>query len=100
MPNKVGGTIKAFAHFYQAFVYLEEALSVMVYPTAEENRRNYPNFQDWDNDTRANACGFMKAIDFDFLMSFTTIYRILAVMEGITTRLQCSSIDIYDAFLR
>ena len=90
--------IKAFAHFYQAFVYLEEALSVMVYPTAEENRRNYPNFQDWDNDTRANACSFMKAIDFDFLMSFTTIYRILAVMEGITTRLQCSSIDIYDAF--
>ena len=91
--------IKAFAHFYQAFVYLEEALSVMVYPTAEENRGNYPNFQDWDNDTRAKACSFMKAIDLDFLMSFTTIYRILAVMEGITTRLQCSSIDIYDAFV-
>lgn len=87
--------IKAFAHFYQAFVFLEEALDIMANPAIHEN---YPDFQDWDNDTKTRACCLIKALDFEFLMSFTTTYRVLAIMEGITTRLQCSSIDIYDAF--
>ena len=90
--------IKAFAHFYQAFVFLEEALSVMVCPQSEENQQNYPDFQDWDNYTKTKACSLMKALDFEFIMSFTTIYWVLAIMEGITIRLQSSSIDIYDAF--
>ena len=92
--------IKAFAHFYQAFVFLEEALGVMVCPTTEENQVNYPDFQDWDNDTRTKACCLIKALDFEFLMNLITMYRVLAIMEGITTRLQSSSIDIYDAFCR
>ena len=87
--------IKAFAHFYQAFVFLEEALGIMASPGTDES---YPDFQDWDNDTKTKACSLLKALDFEFLMSFTTTYRVLAIMEGITTRLQCSSIDIYDAF--
>ena len=90
--------IKAFAHFYQAFDFLEEALSVIVCPQSEENQQNYPDFQDWDNDTKTKACSLMKALDFKFLMSFATLYRVLAIMEGITMRLQSSSIDIYDAF--
>ena len=90
--------IKAFAHFYQAFIFLEEALGVMVCPTTEENQVNYPDFQDWDNDTRTKACCLIKALDFEFLMNLITMYRVLAIMEGITTRLQSSSIDIYDAF--
>ena len=90
--------IKAFAHFYQAFIFLEEALGVMVCPTTEENQMNYPDFQDWDNDTRTTACCLIKALDFEFLMNFITMYRVLAIMEGITTRLQSSSIDVYDAF--
>ena len=90
--------IKAFAHFYQAFVFLEEALDVMVCPTTEENQQNYPDFLDWDNDTRSKARSLIKALDFEFLMSFTTTYRVLAIMEGITTRLQSSSIDVYDAY--
>ena len=71
---------------------------MMVCPMTEENQKNYPDFQDWNNDTRTKACSLIKAIDFEFLMSFTTTYRILAIMEGITMRLQSSSIDIYDAF--
>ena len=80
--------IKAFAHFYQAFVFLEEALGVMVCPMTEENQKNYPDFQDWNNDTRTKACSLIKALDFEFQMSFTTTYRILAIMEGITMTLQ------------
>ena len=90
--------IKAFAHFYQAFVFLKEALSVMVCPQSEENQKKCPDFQDWDNDTKTKACSLMKALDFEFLMSFTAIYRVLAIMKYITIRLQSSSSDIYDAF--
>ena len=87
--------IKAFAHFYQVFVFLEEALGIMANPGTN---KSYPDFQDWDNDTKTKACSLIKALDFEFLVSFTTAYRILTIMEGITTRLQSSSIDIYDAF--
>ena len=87
--------IKAFAHFYQVFVFLEEALGIMANPG---NNESYPDFQDWDNDTKTEACSLIKALDFEFLVSFTTACRILTIMEGITTRLQSSSIDIYYAF--
>lgn len=89
--------IKALAHFYQAFIFLE-VLGVMVCPTTKENLKNYPDFQDWDNETRTKAHSLIKAHDFEFLMSFTTTYHVLAIMEGITTRLQSSSIDVCDAF--
>ena len=89
---------KALAHFHQFFVYLEEALGVMVDSHTEENQENYPDFLNWDADTKSMARSFIKALDFEFLMSFTTTHHILAVTEGITTRLQSSSIDAYDAF--
>ena len=70
----------------------------MANPGTDES---YPDIQDWDNDTKTMACSLIKALDFEFLMSFTTTYRVLAIMEGIiiTTRLQSSSVDIYDAFV-
>lgn len=67
--------IKAFAHFYQAFVFLEEALGVMVCPMTEENQVKYPDFRDWDNDNRVKACSLIKALDFEFLMSIITSYQ-------------------------
>ena len=73
-------------------------MCVLVCPKAEENRRDYPDFQDWGNDTRTKACSLIKAIDFEFLMSFTTIYPVLAAMKGIITRLPSSLTDIYGAF--
>ena len=71
---------------------------MMVCPQTEKNRSNFPDFQDWDNDTRTKACSLMKALDFEFLVNFTAIYCILAITEGITVRLQSFSIDIYYAF--
>ena len=70
---------------------------MMVCPQTEKNRRNYPNLQDWDNNTRTKACSLTKALDFE-LVSQLRIYHVLAIMEGITLRLLSSSIDIYDAF--
>ena len=71
----------------------------MVDPRTDENQENYPDFLDWDTDMcKSMARSFIKALDFEFLMSFTTACRILAVMEDITTRVQSSSIDVYDAF--
>ena len=48
--------IKAFAHFYQAFTCLEEALGVMSSPGTYDN---CPDFQDWDNDSKTKACSLI-----------------------------------------
>ena len=38
----------------------------------------FPGLQ--DNNTRAKVCCLIKALDFEFLMNFITMYRVLAIM--------------------
>ena len=66
--------VHVFAYFNQAFLFLEEALGVMVSSKTDENQKNYPGFKGWESDTKTKACSLIKDLDFEFLMSFTTIY--------------------------
>ena len=40
----------------------------------------------------------IRGFDFEFIMAFTTTYRVLSIMEGVTTKLQSTSLDVYDAY--
>ena len=45
------------------------------------------------------ACGLLAAItSFDFIISFMTIYQFLFHLEGITVKIQSTSLDILKAY--
>ena len=45
------------------------------------------------------ACGLLAAItSFDFIISFMTIYQFLSHLEGITVKIQSTSLDILKAY--
>ena len=53
----------------------------------------------WDTKSKREACGLLAAItSFDFIISFMTIYQFLSHLEGITVKIQSTSLDILKAY--
>ena len=53
----------------------------------------------WDIKSKREACGLLAGISsFDFIISFMTIYQFLSYLEGITVKIQSTSLDIMKAY--
>ena len=53
---------------------------------------------DWDNKTKHDASSLLAAItDFDFIITFQTVYQLLSPLDGISHKLQRRSLDILEA---
>ena len=53
----------------------------------------------WEGKYRADASGLLTGLEqFEFIITFLTVYQYLSHLEGITIKLQSTSLDIAHAF--
>ena len=87
----------AYQHFYQSFTYIVEALE---YIGCKLHLHEYGElYADWDVNSRSDAQQILHGItNFSFIVVCLTIYQYLSHLSGITIKLQCRAIDVYEAF--
>lgn len=86
----------AYQHFYQAYMFIVEALEVIGYRMHLDTYG--ADFKDWENTARSEAQQLLASITrFDFLVVFLSIYFYLSHLAGITVKLQGRTIDIIAA---
>ena len=73
----------AYQHFYQAFVFITEALELIGY---KQHLDRYGNtYADWDTTSCSDAQQILAAItNFEFIVVFLTAYQYLSHLAGIT----------------
>ena len=86
----------AYQHFYQAFVFIVEALEMIGL------KRYVPKYgdmyADWDPAIRKEAQQILASItSFEFIVVFMTMYQYLAQLAGITDKPQRATVDIVEA---
>ena len=86
----------AYQHFYQAFVFIVEALELIGF---KHHLTKYGDtFADWDSASRSVAQQILASItSFEFIIVFLTVYQFLSHLTGITLKLQKSALDIVEA---
>jgi len=86
----------AFRHFYQAYIFIVEALEVIGFRLHCDK---YELYADWDAQNRSEAQQIHKSITgFDFIIVFLTLYQYLSHMAGITVLLQGRAVDVIKAY--
>ena len=87
----------AYQHFYQAFVFITEALELIGYKRHLDRYGN--TYADWDTTSRSDAQQILAAItNFEFIVVFLTAYQYLSHLAGITVKLQKRTLDIIKAY--
>ena len=86
----------AYQHFYQAFVFLVEALELIGF---KRHLTKYGDtYADWDPASRSDAQQVLASItSFEFIVVFLTVYQFMSHLAGITFKLQKSTLDIVEA---
>ena len=86
----------AYQHFYQAFVFIVEALEMIGF---KRHLSKYGDmYADWDPANRNEAQQILASItSFEFIVVFMTMYQYLAYLAGITVKLQRATVDIVEA---
>ena len=77
----------AYQHFYQAYVFIVEALEMIGF---KHHLAKYGNmYDDWDSTSRSDAQQILASItSFEFIAGFLTVYQFLSHLSGITVKLQ------------
>ena len=86
----------AYQHFYQAYVFIAEALELIGY---KQHLDKYgTTYADWDTASRSDAQQLLASItSFEFIVVFLTAYQYLSHLAGITVKLQKHALDIIEA---
>ena len=86
----------AYQHFYQAFVFIVEALEMIGF---RHHLAEYGDtFADWDSASRNEAQQILASItSFEFIIDFLLVHQFLLHLAGITVKLQKSALDIVQA---
>ncbi|KAK2561865.1 hypothetical protein P5673_015259 [Acropora cervicornis] len=86
----------AYQHFYQAFVFIVEALEMIGF---KRHLSKYGDmYADWDPANCNEAQQILASItSFKFIVVFMTMYQYLAHLVGITVKLQRATVDIVEA---
>jgi len=86
----------AYQHFYQAYVFITEALELIGYKRHLE--KYGATYSDWDTTSRSDAQQLLAGItNFEFIVVFLTVYQYLSHLAGITVKLQKRTLDIIEA---
>ena len=86
----------AYQNFYQAFVFILEALEMIGFKRHLDKYGD--TFADWDPANRSEAQQMLAGItSFEFIVVFMIMYQYLAHLAGITVKLQRATIDIVEA---
>ena len=90
---------EAYTDFYNSYQFIVKSLEVIVYGMHREQYSKDFTGAKWDTKSKREACGLLAAItSFDFIISFMTIYQFLSHLEGITVKIQSTSLDILKAY--
>ena len=88
----------AYRHFYTAYVFIVKALEVIALGLHKEDYSANVS-AGWEGKCRTEANGLLTGIEqFEFIITFLTVYQYLSHLEGITVKLQSTSLDIIQAF--
>ena len=86
----------AYQHFYQAYVFIVEALEMIGFKHHLEKYGRL--YADWDSASRSDAQQVLGSItSFEFIIVFVSIYQHLSHLAGITVKLQKQASDIIKA---
>ena len=89
----------AYRHFYQAYFHIIETFEQIKFgPDPDDDSVASKTFADWDPKSKSEASSLLIGItSFSFLVTFNTVYKFLAHLEGVTKKLQSSTLDILQA---
>ncbi|XP_078348023.1 52 kDa repressor of the inhibitor of the protein kinase-like [Oculina patagonica] len=86
----------AYQHFYQAFVFIAEALEMIGFKRHLDKYGDM--YADWDPANRNEAQQILASItSFEFIVVFMAVYQYLSHLAGITVKLQRAALDIVEA---
>ena len=82
----------------QAYIFIVKPLEVIVYDMhADDYTEDVTTC--WEGKCKAEASGLLTRIkQIEFIITFLTVYQLLSHLEGITVKLQSTSLDIIQAF--
>lgn len=88
----------AYSHFYTAYIFIVKALEVIALGLHKEAYSDDVT-TGWEGKYTAEASGLLTGLEqFEFIITFLTMYQYLSHLEGITVKLQSTSLDIIHAF--
>jgi hypothetical protein len=88
----------AYSHFYVAYSWIVKSFEVIAFG-AYKDVYSKDVTSGWEAKYKAEVNSLLNAItNFEFIVVFLTVYNFLSHLEGITVKLQSSSLDIIEAF--
>lgn len=88
----------SYRHFYTAFVFVIKALEVIAHGL-HKDVYSHDVTTCWEGKNRTDASGLLAGLEqFEFIITFLTVYQYLSHLEGITVKLQSTSLEIVQAF--
>ena len=85
----------AYQHFYQAIVFIVEALEMIGFKC--HLGKYGERYADWDSASHSDAQQILASItSFEFIVVFLTVYQFLSHLAGITVKLQKTALDIVE----
>ncbi|ELT93264.1 hypothetical protein CAPTEDRAFT_211967 [Capitella teleta] len=89
---------RAYSHFYVAYTWMVKSFEVIAFGAYKDVYNNNVT-SGWEAKYKAEANSLLNAItNFEFIVVFLIVYNFLSHLEGITVKLQSSSLDIIEAF--
>lgn len=86
----------AYQHFYQAFVFIVEALEMIGFKCHLDMCGD--KFADWDSGSHSDAQQILASItSFKFIVVFVTMYQFVSHLAGITVKLHKTALNIVEA---
>ena len=87
----------AYRHFYQAYVYITEALELIGYRLHIVKYGD--TYADWDTSSQSDAQQVLTSITtFEFIVVLFAVYQYLSHIAGTTVKLQKHALDINEAY--
>ena len=97
-PTRWAARHNAYSHFYTAYVFMVKALEVIALGLHKETYSEDVT-TGWEGKYRAESSGLLTGLEqFEFIITFLTVYQYLSHLQGITVKLQSTSLDIIHAF--
>ena len=88
----------AYSHFYTSFKYIIIALELIALGLYRDTYDEVFRTAVWDSKSKTDASGLLTGLtSFGFIVAFLTAYQLLSHLEGITVKLQSSSLDFIEA---
>ncbi|VDI37412.1 Hypothetical predicted protein [Mytilus galloprovincialis] len=89
---------EAYQHFYQSYCYIIKCLEVMSFGLHKDEGYNDELTNCWNRENNVRATALLNELtQYEFIVTFLTVYKVLSRLEGVTVKLQTKMQDIFDA---